>query len=86
MRRGFAISMPAGTPDASAVVDHFASLLAIDLAESERTTLVTYLDTNVPSLGVEQPDPFDPSNATDISNRVRGLVWILSNHPDALLR
>ncbi len=83
---GFAITMPAGTPDAGAVVDHFASLLAIDLAEGERTTLVTYLDTHVPSLGVEQPDPFDPSNASDISNRVRGLVWILANHPDALLR
>jgi hypothetical protein len=40
----------------------------------------------VPSLGVEQADPFDPANAQDISNRVRGLVYILANHPDALLR
>jgi uncharacterized protein (DUF1800 family) len=49
-------------------------------------TLITYLDTHVPSLGVEQADPFDPANAQDVSNRVRGLVYILANHPDALLR
>lgn len=83
---GFTITMPAGTPDAAAVVDHFASLLSIRLDTTERATLVTYLDTHVPSLGVEQADPFDPNNAQDVSNRVRGLVWILANHPDALLR
>ena len=82
----FVITMPAGTPDAAAVVDHFASLLAIELSVEERATLITYLDTHVPSAGVEQPDPFDPANAQDISNRVRGLVYILANHPDALRR
>jgi hypothetical protein len=40
----------------------------------------------VPSLGVEQPDPFDASSAQDVSNRARGLVYILANHPDALRR
>jgi len=83
---GYAIHMPAGTPDAAAVVDHFTSLLAVDVTAAERTTLITYLDTHVPSLGVEQVDPFDPANAQDISNRVRGLVYILANHPDALRR
>jgi uncharacterized protein (DUF1800 family) len=82
----FVINMPAGTPDAAAVVDHFAAMLAIELSVEERATLITYLDTNVPSAGVEQPDPFDPANAQDISNRVRGLVYILANHPDALRR
>jgi uncharacterized protein (DUF1800 family) len=83
---GFAITMPAGVPDAAAVVDWFTSLMAIELSLEERTALITYLDTNVPSPGVEQPDPFDPANPQDISNRVRGLVWILANHPDALRR
>ena len=80
------IDLPAGTPDAAAVVDHLASLMRIELLDTERATLITYLDTHVPSLGVEQPDPFDPSNAQDISNRVRGLIYILANHPDALRR
>jgi uncharacterized protein (DUF1800 family) len=83
---GYALRMPAGTPDAAAVVDHFASLLAIELNADERQQLITYLDTHVPSLGVEQPDPFDASSAQDVSNRARGLVYILANHPDALRR
>jgi uncharacterized protein (DUF1800 family) len=83
---GFALRMPSGTPDAAAVVDHFASLMAIQLTAEERATLITYLDSNVPSVGVVQADPFDPANATDVSNRARGLVYILANHPDALRR
>jgi uncharacterized protein (DUF1800 family) len=83
---GFAVTMPAGTPDAAAVVDHMAARLAIRLEASERTTLITYLDSNVSGTGTVTADPFDPANATDVSNRVRGLVYILANHPDALLR
>lgn len=82
----YAVTMPPGTPDAAAVVDHFAARLAIRLTEAERTELITYLDSNVLGNGSVQPDPFDPANAQDISNRVRGLVYILANHPDALLR
>ena len=83
---GLLLRMPAGTPDAAAVVDHFVSLLAIDLTVAERSRLITYLDSNVPSVGVVQADPFDPANSTDVSNRARGLVYILANHPDALRR
>lgn len=81
---GYVLAMPPGTPDAAAVVDWFTSLLGIRVSDDERTTLITYLDSNVPSVGNVQPDPFDP--ATDVSNRVRGLIYILANHPDALLR
>lgn len=83
---GHAVRMPAGNPDAAAVVDHLASLMAIRLEAGERTTLIGYLDSNVLGNGTVQPDPFDPSNAQDVSSRVRGLVYILANHPDALLR
>jgi len=83
---GYAVSMPAGTPDAGAVVDHMASLMAVRLDASERTTLVTYMDSNVLGNGTVQPDPFDANNAQDISSRVRGLVYILANHPDSLQR
>lgn len=83
---GYVVDMPAGTPDAAAVVDHFAALMAIDLAVDERTALITYLDSNVQNGGTVQPDPFDANNAADVNNRVRGLIYILANHPDALAR
>jgi uncharacterized protein (DUF1800 family) len=83
---GHDVTLPAGTPDAAAVVDHLASLMAIRLDSTERPTLVTYLDSNVLGNGTVQPDPFDATNPQDVSSRVRGLVYILANHPDALLR
>ncbi|MBL8730084.1 MAG: DUF1800 domain-containing protein [Planctomycetes bacterium] len=83
---GYDVTLPAGTPDAAAVVDDLASRMAIRLDATERTTLITYLDSNVLGNGTVQPDPFDPNNPQDVSSRVRGLVYILANHPDALLR
>jgi hypothetical protein len=83
---GFVVTMPAGTPDAAAVVDHLTSRMAIRLDDAERATLITYLDSNVASNGTVTTDAFDPANAQDVSSRVRGLVYILANHPDALLR
>jgi len=82
----YAVRMPTGTPDAAAVVDHFAVLLAVRLSDAERTTLVTYLNSNVLGSGAVQEDAFDANNAVDISCRVRGLIYILANHPDALRR
>ena len=82
----YEINMPAGSPDAAAVVDHFASLLSVQLSDDERTTLITYLNSNVLNNNTVEEDPFDPDDATDINNRVRGLVYILANHPDALVR
>ncbi len=83
---GYDVRLPAGTPDAAAVVDFLASAMAIRLTDSEHTTLIDYLDSNVQGNGNVQPDPFDPNNPQDVSSRVRGLVYILANHPDALLR
>lgn len=80
------VRMPDGTPDAATVVDHFAGLLAVRLSDAERTTLTTYLDTHVPNSGDPEADPFDPLDAQDINNRVRGLIYILASHPDALRR
>lgn len=82
----YTVRMPDGTPDAATVVDHFAALLAVTLSDAERTTLTTYLDTNVQNSGNLQDDPFDPADAQDINNRVRGLIYMLANHPDALRR
>ena len=82
----YTVAMPSGTPDAAAVVDHFAELMAVRLSDEERTTLITYLDSNVLSNGDVQVDAFDPADPQDINNRVRGLIYILANHPDALRR
>jgi uncharacterized protein (DUF1800 family) len=82
----YAVAMPSGTPDAAAVVDHFAALMAVRLSDEERTTLITYLDSHVLNNGDVQVDAFDPADPQDINNRVRGLIYILANHPDALRR
>lgn len=83
---GYVVPMPPGTPDAAAVVDHLAELMAIRLSAAERATLIDYLDSNVLGNGSVQPDPFDPDDTQDVYNRVRGLIYILANHPDALRR
>ena len=42
----------------------------------------TYLDTDVSSPGgVPFSDPFDWNNATHIDKKVRGLLYMLTQHP-----
>ncbi|MCR9244899.1 MAG: DUF1800 domain-containing protein [bacterium] len=83
---GVVLAMPAGETDPGAVVDHFAGLLAVTLSIEERTRLVTYLDSNVRSGVVVEPDPFDVNDSRHIDERVRGLLYILASHPGALAR
>ncbi|MCA8954108.1 MAG: DUF1800 domain-containing protein [Planctomycetes bacterium] len=83
---GFVVAMPAGTPDAAAVVDHFAGLLGVTLTTEERDRLITYLDSRVTSGPTVQADTFDCTNAQDVDERVRGLLYILANHPGCLAR
>lgn len=80
------VTMPPGTPDAAAVVDHLAGLMGVRLSDTERTTMIDYLDSNVRSGPVVEPDAFDPADTRHINERVRGLVYILASHPDALTR
>ncbi len=80
---GLLAAMPVGAIGAAEVVDHFAALCGVELTAQERITLIEYLDSDVQGGGVIQPDPFDPTDAQDISNRVRGLLYILANHPGA---
>ncbi|MFK7739932.1 MAG: DUF1800 family protein [Planctomycetota bacterium] len=83
---GFEINMPSGTPDAAAVVDHFAGLLRIRLSSAERETFIDYLNTNVRNNDDLEEDLFDATDANHISARVRGLIYMLASHPDALER
>jgi uncharacterized protein (DUF1800 family) len=76
-------------PDAAAgpTVDALAQRLDIPLTPAERTECVTYLDTERDEGGNVTPDPFDPVNNTrDAESRVRGLLWILGQHPQYQVR
>lgn len=75
--------MPAGSPSPAEVVDHFALLMDVQVSTDERTALIEYLNTHVRNDNSLEEDPFDPTDSQDISNRVRGLLYILANHPTA---
>jgi hypothetical protein len=78
--------LPPGTPSSSEVVDALAALLDVPLSPTEHTEYATYLDTQRLSNGTVVPDPFDPTNPTDIDERVRGLLYVLSQHPEYAVR
>ncbi len=79
----FALALlPAPDADSAATVQALAERLAVTLSDPERTELETYLDTERTSGGDVNPDPFDPvNNSEEAERRVRGLLWILGNHP-----
>ncbi|MEM7203502.1 MAG: DUF1800 domain-containing protein [Planctomycetota bacterium] len=83
---GFGVTLPAGTPDAAEVVDHYDDLLGVGLAAAERSTLITYLNSSVQAGPIAVPDPFDPTESRHVDERVRGLLYILANHPGFLAR
>lgn len=76
---------PVAQRTAPNVVDTLAALLNVKITPSERTTYITYLDTAMQS-GVVVPSPFDGSNPAHISERVRGLLYILAQHPTYAIR
>ena len=72
--------LPPGTPTSSEVVDALLEVLDLEAAPAEHAAYVTYLDTGIVA-GVPTPDPFDPSDPQDVDLRVRGLLYVLSQHP-----
>jgi uncharacterized protein (DUF1800 family) len=78
--------LPPGTPTSAEVVDALAARLMVRLSPDERTAFTTYLDTLANSNGTFTPDPFNPANATHLSQRVRGLLYVLAQHPTYMLR
>ncbi len=74
--------LPAPAATSTETVDSLAERLNVQLSAAERTTLVTYLDTERDNSGTANPDPFDPvGDAGEAEQRVRGLLWILGQHP-----
>lgn len=78
--------LPANATSAT-TVDALATLLHVTLTDAEKAQLVTYLDTSYSTTtGTTSPSPFDPNNATHVAERVRGLLYILAQHPTYAVR
>ena len=74
--------LPAPDAASAATVDSLATRLNVQLSATERTECITYLDTERDSSGVVTPDPFDPvGDTSEAESRVRGLLWVLAQHP-----
>lgn len=78
--------LPHPTATSAEVVDALAQRLRVTLSPDERTELITYLDTTRTTEGVVVPDPFDPANLAQVEVKIRGLLWILGQHPTYQLR
>jgi uncharacterized protein (DUF1800 family) len=64
------------------IVDHLALMLNVTITASERALYVTYLDTTTAGA----PSVFNPANATQIDQRLRGLLYVLTQHPTFAVR
>jgi hypothetical protein len=74
---------------ANAVVKSLADRLGLVLTADEIATYEQYLDTRAIEDGTElilQPDPFRGYEPMHVSERVRGLLFLLAQHPSYLLR
>ena len=76
---------------AAAVVDALATTLGVRLSEAERYTCIDYLNTAASVHAgtgrvLRQPDPFSWQNANHVDERVRGLLFVLSQHPAYYVR
>ena len=78
--------LPPGTPTSLEVVDALALHLGVKLTPDERTRLAEYLDTRKESSGEVVADPFDPANPEHVEERIRGLLYILGQHPTYMVR
>lgn len=80
---------PADQRSAAQVVDALADLMQVQLTPDETVRLRTYLDSSVRESGgqlVVEPSRFDGTNTRHLDERVHGLLFILSQHPNYHLR
>jgi hypothetical protein len=69
------------TTTATEAVDALAALLRVALSAADRQACIDYLNTQRNSQGVVSASPFDAANNTHVDERVRGLLYILTQHP-----
>lgn len=81
---GLALVPPNRTADHE-VVDHLAWLLRVELTQAQRQECIDYLNTDRNSSG-DFADPWDFSDPVDRDKKVRGLLYILAQHPSYHIR
>lgn len=69
---------------AGPTVDGVARLLDVALSPAERAVLVAYMDTTGDDAGNDVRSPFDGTDPDQVEVKVRGLLSILAQHPDAM--
>ena len=72
---------PADARGAEEVVDHLAMLLGVTLDDTERSSLIDFMNVQVNSEGDETPVNYTPQNTDHQSRKLRNLLWILCQHP-----
>jgi uncharacterized protein (DUF1800 family) len=78
--------LPPGAPTSLESVRALAALLHVRLSPEDETSCATYLDSQRRNDGTVVASPFDASNATHVDERVRGLLYVLAQHPTYQLR
>jgi uncharacterized protein (DUF1800 family) len=74
--------LPAGAQTtATETVDALAALLRVGLSPTDRAACVAYLDTRRQSDGTVVASPFSAANDVHVDERVRGLLYVLAQHP-----
>ncbi|MDJ0975358.1 MAG: DUF1800 family protein [Planctomycetota bacterium] len=76
--------LPSPTATAQEVVTAIAERFQVQLTPEENTTLVDFLNTS--DSGSTTEEPWDATNPTHIDSRLRGLLYIIAQHPQHLLR
>jgi uncharacterized protein (DUF1800 family) len=71
---------------AEGVVDALAGVLRVDLDPEDRAEMIDYLNTRRNTDGTYAVQPFDGADSRHIDERVRGLLYILAQHPTYQVR
>ncbi|MCE9638457.1 MAG: DUF1800 family protein [Planctomycetes bacterium] len=77
---------PIGQRSAGEVVDALTKLLRVTLSDAERTSCIDYLNTQRQTNGTYTASTFDGSSQAHLDERVRGLLYILAQHPTYQIR
>ncbi|MBZ0137527.1 MAG: DUF1800 domain-containing protein [Planctomycetes bacterium] len=77
--------VPANRTNDNEVVDHLAWLMQVQLQPDQRQECIDYLNTDRNSSG-NFADPWDFNDAVDRDKKVRGLLYILGQHPTYQIR
>jgi len=72
---------PANQRSAAEVVTSTIALMRVTVSAADRVELIDYLNTNRKSDGSTEPSPFNGTDTRHIDERVRGLLYILAQHP-----